>query len=47
MNNNKVRTGDTDDHDEKQVANEEVSSGEETSRILGSVVMTKTDWCRQ
>jgi len=41
-----VKTGDKADHDEKQVANEEVSSGEETSGILGSVGMTKTDWCR-
>jgi len=47
MNNNEVRTGDTDDHDEKQVASEEVSSGEETIGILGSVVMTKTDWWRR
>jgi len=42
MNNNEVRTGDTDDHDQKQVANEEVSSVEE---ILGSV--WQTDWCRR
>jgi len=26
---------------------EGVSSGVETSRIVGSVVKTKTDWCRQ
>jgi len=35
MNTDKVKT---DDQNEKQVANEEVSSGVETRRILGSVV---------
>jgi len=45
MNNNEVRTGDTDDHDEKQMANEEVSSGEETSGILESVWQRQTGDC--
>jgi len=44
MNTNKVRTSDTDDDDE-QVGNEGVSSGEETRKILGSVVKAKTDRC--
>jgi len=45
MNTNEERTGDTDDDDE-QVGNERVSLGVETRGILGSVVKTKTGWCR-
>jgi len=44
-----VKTGDTDEQDEEQVADEGVSSARYgDKRILGRVVqMTKTDWCRR
>jgi len=47
MNTNEVKTGDTDDDDDKQVCNEEVSSGVKTQGVLGSVVKRKTGWCRR
>jgi len=45
MNTNEVRSGDTDNDDDKQVCNEGVSSGVKTPEgILGSVVKTKTSF---
>jgi len=45
---NKVKTGDTDEQDDEQVADggSEFRCGDK--RILGSVVqITKTEWCRR
>jgi len=47
MDTSEVRTGDTDDDDDDEYGNEGVSSGVETRGILGSVVKTKTGWCRR